>query len=406
MLHGHLQDRAGMPLYLGRSGLADMVALAIDEWMSASPVYTVRMQRALGFEGDDIPTLFKNLQLDIGAPHQFLDFRFRIEDSTHGEFWLDHCGALMDVEPMGDDFVVGMCHHIEDPTFDATAGAVNRRARIRPIHRPPRAPADRHPHCHWTATIDPEAEPLDEHPNLAAMRRSRLAGLPIATPATDVSLGETGGRSDYSGDFDPDFQLEDLSVAAQVAALEEFAIQSHLLGRAYMTCLAQRVGEEVAVELGHRTLVGVSAITSERLVRATGLHDADVPAVETMAKLLQLHPALQPRSYIDARVEVAGDRTCRLGIGPCPALEEADPYNLLAGMDRLGPAPLDAMVRPVDPRARFAAVEPRSGEARAYVAVIDAGGTGSGAEAAPEPAEVALVRLSTGAGFEFQRRRS
>ena len=49
-----------------------------------------------------------------------------------------HCGALMDVEPMGDDFVVAMCHHIEDPTFDATACATNPRARMRPIHRPPR----------------------------------------------------------------------------------------------------------------------------------------------------------------------------------------------------------------------------------------------------------------------------
>ena len=36
---------------------------------------------------------------------------------------LDHCGALMDVEPMGDEYVQAMCHDIEDPTFDATAMA-------------------------------------------------------------------------------------------------------------------------------------------------------------------------------------------------------------------------------------------------------------------------------------------
>ena len=34
----------------------------------------------------------------------------------------------------------GMCHDIEDPTFDATAVATNRKAQIRPIHRPPRYP--------------------------------------------------------------------------------------------------------------------------------------------------------------------------------------------------------------------------------------------------------------------------
>ena len=59
------------------------------------------------------------------------------------------------MEPMGDEYVTTMPHHQEDPTFDATAIATNWRARIRPIHRPPRAPVDRHPHCAWTVTIDP-----------------------------------------------------------------------------------------------------------------------------------------------------------------------------------------------------------------------------------------------------------
>ena len=107
---------------LGRQGMAEV---AIDEWMAASPVYTRRMQRALGYEGTDVVTIFKGLQLDIGAPPQFMDFRYTVHDRWHGEFHLDHCGALMDVEPMGEDYVVSMCHDIEDPTFDATAVATN-----------------------------------------------------------------------------------------------------------------------------------------------------------------------------------------------------------------------------------------------------------------------------------------
>ena len=137
-----------------------MLQIAIEEWAGASPVYTRRMQRALRFTGHDVITIFKGLQFDIGAPPQFMDFRFTVHDRRHGEFHLDHCGALLDVEPMGPDYVTGMCHDIEDPTFDATAIATNPRARVRPIHRPPRRPADRHPHCAWTVTIDesnPEA---------------------------------------------------------------------------------------------------------------------------------------------------------------------------------------------------------------------------------------------------------
>ena len=109
----------------------------------ASPIYTRRMQKALKYEGVDVITIFKGLQLDIGAPPQFMDFRYTVHDRWHGEFHLDHCGALMDVEPMGEDYVRGMCHDIEDPTFDATAVATNRKAQIRPD--PPAAADARRP---------------------------------------------------------------------------------------------------------------------------------------------------------------------------------------------------------------------------------------------------------------------
>ena len=138
--------------------------------MGASPVYTRRMQRALGFEGDSVETIFKGMQLDVGAPPQFMDFRYRISDHDHGEFWLDHCGALMDVEPMGPDYVVAMCHDIEDPTFEATAIATNPRAQVRPIHRPPRVPADRTPHCHWTVTIADDHPPSRSRPRPGSWR--------------------------------------------------------------------------------------------------------------------------------------------------------------------------------------------------------------------------------------------
>ena len=141
----------------------DRLEGGIEEWMAASPLYSLRTQRALDFGNADVPTIFKNIQLDIGAPHQFMDFRDKVDDPQHGEFWLDHCGALMDVEPMGEEFVHGMCHDIEDPTFDATAIASHPRAQVRPIHRPPRAPADRQPHCAWTVIID------DSHPEAVAI---------------------------------------------------------------------------------------------------------------------------------------------------------------------------------------------------------------------------------------------
>src|SRR5204862_3732590 len=136
----------------------------------------------------------KNLQLDIGAPHQFMDFRCQVFDENHGEFFLAHCGALMDVEPMGEEYVQGMCHAIEDPTFDATAGATNPRAQVRPIHRPPRVPSDRSPVCHWTVVISDEHEPVTAPRETEIVAATRAASLELSPIDHDQP-----GLSDYSG---------------------------------------------------------------------------------------------------------------------------------------------------------------------------------------------------------------
>ena len=393
LLHGHLQDRAGMPLFLARASREEMEQLAIDEWMLASPVYSRRMQRALGFEGRDVATIFKNIQLDIGAPHQFMDFRYSIADADHGEFWLAHCGALMDVEPMGEDFVVGMCHHIEDPTFDATAAATNPYAQVRPIHRPPRTPADRHPHCHWRVDDVTEVPPAQPHPKLGLMEASPIANVALAASGTGAGDSD-GGRDDYAGPLDPAFVLEDLSSRALTVALQEFAVQAHLLGRAYVLSLADRVGLDTALELGHQVLVGQAGLTAERLVAAAGLPRQPAGAVAT---LFQIHPLFHPRTYLDLRVECVDDHCVRVAFGPGVATEQPDAYGWLACLDRHGPAPLATIARAVDPRARAHVAVPNGDERRAYEIVLD-----PAERPAPEPEAMVLVKISTGAAFELR----
>ena len=75
LLIGQLIDRSGMAWCIQSFGRPGMLQIAIEEWAGASPIYTRRMQRALGYSGDDVITIFKGLQLDIGAPPQFMDFR-------------------------------------------------------------------------------------------------------------------------------------------------------------------------------------------------------------------------------------------------------------------------------------------------------------------------------------------
>ena len=180
MMVAHLLDRAIMPAIVQRFGAQAMEELAIEEWRGASPVYTQRIRKAMKVEGNDVAAIFKSLQMDPGFPHQYMDVKYEVVDEKKGYFWLDYCGALADVEPWGEARVVSMCHHIEDPTFDATMQAVNPKAKCRPVHRPPRDPKDRKPVCHWEVTIDDDAVPAEEAPITKITRISTAATFEFA----------------------------------------------------------------------------------------------------------------------------------------------------------------------------------------------------------------------------------
>ncbi|UCE87519.1 MAG: hypothetical protein JSU66_07335, partial [Deltaproteobacteria bacterium] len=284
LLHGHLQDRVGLPRVLARLGNEGLTRVSIEEWMAASPVYSRRMQRALRFEGRDVSTIFKNLQFDIGAPHQFMEFRFDLNGPNEGEFWLERCGPLLDVEPFGEERVRLMCHDVEDPTFDATAAATHPCARIRPIHRPPRVPAARVPHCRWRVSIEEAGVDYQQHENLEIVGASKIARLAIRLPETDA---EPGGWPDYAGPFDPECQLEDFSHRALCSANLEFAVQSHLLARSFLLCVGQRCGAEAVPELATQQWTGIAGLTAERLRTALSIDGDDAAAI---AKVFQMHP--------------------------------------------------------------------------------------------------------------------
>ncbi len=387
LLIGHLIDRAGMAWCISAFGREEMVQIAIEEWAGASPIYTQRMQRALGFAPaepgtGDVVTIFKGLQLDIGAPPQFLDFRFTVHDPWQGEFHLDHCGALMDVEPMGDEYVIGMCHDIEDPTFDATAIATNPHAQVRPIHRPPRAPADRQPHCAWTVTIDesfPEPEPVW---GLELNARSRAAALELAPidPADE-------GLADYTGPLLSDLDFAAFSRSALVRIADEVCLQMALLDNSFAIAVDAREETEAEVlSIRRKQFTGFAGIAAHRLARAL-----DLPATEAGAvRLLALHPALNPAAYVTADVEDAA-----LVVHRSPAHDD-HAWISLCGPDWL--EGLRAVVRALDPHLDVEADEISPDAWRMQVVRRD--------EPAPEAQEVAVAKFSTGTDFAFGPRRS
>ncbi len=371
LLIGQLIDRAGMPWLLSFFDRQTMQDIAIEEWMAASPIYTRRMQHALGYTGTDVITIFKGLQLDIGAPPQFMDFRFAVTDPNHGEFWLDHCGALMDVEPMGEEYVRGMCHDIEDPTFDATAVATNPKAQVRPVHRPPRVPADQHPHCRWTVVIDESHPPVSESPGCLEVQKTTAANLVL--PAIDPT---DEGLCDYSGDLLSDLDFTAFSRSALIRIADEVALQSQLLALGFHRAVAQRADATQTEKILGKQLIGIMGVAGERIGTALGMTDP--------IEIIALLPMLNPAALIELTTDATGsgltlDFGDLHGWGSLPAQWWADA--------------LAASIHHLDPHLTV-----QSEGAGFRVVRLD--------EPTQKRSEVEVTQVSSGAGFAFESRLS
>ena len=382
LLMGQLIDRSGMAWCISSFGRDEMLQIAIEEWAASSPIYTRRMQKALKYEGIDVITIFKGLQLDIGAPPQFMDFRYTVHDRWHGEFQLDHCGALLDVEPMGEEYVRGMCHDIEDPTFDATALATNRKCQVRPIHRPPRTPVDRNPHCAWTVIIDESYPEVPDIPALEVIQRTHAA----RTELDEIDPSEPG-EADYSGPLLSDFDFAAFSHSALVRMADEVCLQMHLLNLSFILAVGKRAGTDTALttDICAKQLIGVAGVGAERIHRALGLPGG----IDGAVRVLELHPLLNPAAYVDA--DFGPDVVT---VRRSPAHEDGA-WVALAGPGEI--RPLQAIVRAVDPHL---SVEVLGSDTEWTARVIETD------EAAKEFGEVAVVKFSGGAEFVFEPRKS
>ena len=382
LLIGQMIDRSGMAWCISAWGRPEMLQIAIEEWAGASPIYTRRMQTALKYEGVDIFTIFKGLQLDIGAPPQFMDFRYTVHDRWHGEFHLDHCGALLDVEPMGPDYVQGMCHDIEDPTFDATAVATNPRAQVRPIHRPPRVPAGRTPHCAWTVIIDESYPPVSGIPAMDVVAQTHAATIEL-----DPIDPSQEGMADYSGALLSDIDFGAFSHSALVRIADEVCLQMHLLNLSFGIAVRARAGAdaEQARSICTKQLIGVAGVGADRIRRALSLSEDAAGAL----RVLELHPLLNPAKYVDADLTEG-----KLHVRPSPAHEDGSWISLCTPD---GYVPLQAIVAAVNPKLD---VEVEGTDTTWTASVVER------STPAKELSEVAVTKFSGGATFQFEPRRS
>lgn len=357
MLAAQFNSRTGYAALRINHGDEAYLDTAIDNWMAASPIYTQRMQRAMKLNtGSDVATILKGMQLECGLSHQYFDAGFKEVSESEGQFWLNSCGPLLETEPRGEQAVKTMCHHIEDPTFDATAVATNPRARVRPLHRPPRKEGATGEHCRWRVYIDDAAEPIVEPAITTQMRATALADVVLTRPEN----AEPGGLDYYEGAVFETLELERFSHSALVIICKELAIQFHLLLNALSLAVTLRYGEDAARAIAEFQMVGSCRVISERLVRwhAAGVKDrAGKCDIDTLIDVLRVHPALNPAGYANCRVDRSADGKALLRIDDCPASADAQGLGWFPLLRQGNLSGLQSLLRGIDERASLAAVE-------------------------------------------------
>jgi hypothetical protein len=224
--------------------------------------------------------------------------------------------------------------------------------------------------------IDDAHPPVSESPGCRRLRKSKAANVKL-----DPIDRADAGAADYSGPLLTDVVFGDFSHSALVRMADEVCLQMHLLNLGFVQAVEHRTND--ARTLCVKQLTGIAGLAAERLHRALGLPGGPKGAL----RVLELHPLLNPAAYVQATVGEA------VTVTPSPAHADGA-WISLCGPDEL--RPLQAIVRAVDPRLDVEVTGTKQ-EWTAKVVV---------SEPAKEFDEVAVTKVSTGAAFTFQPRRS
>ena len=208
-----------------------------------------------------------------------------------------------------------------------------------------------------------------------------MVGSRAAALALDPIDPTDEGAGDYAGPLVSDLDFAAFSHSALVRIADEVCLQMHLLNQGFLLAVrARATSPEQATEIATRQLVGIAGVAAERIHRALG-----TDALAT----LSLHPLLNPAAYVDAAVS---DSAVSVTSGPA---HEDGGWITLCGPDSV--RPLQAAVRAIDPHLD---VEMAGTDTDWTATVVRRD------EPAPDFDEVAVTRISTGASFAFEPRRS
>jgi hypothetical protein len=207
------------------------------------------------------------------------------------------------------------------------------------------------------------------------------------TTELDAIDPEDEGLADYSGPLVSDVDFGAFSHSALVRIADEVCLQMHLLNLSFIIAVSARAGTDTALatDICTKQLIGVAGLAAERIHRALQLPGG----IDGAVKVLELHPLLNPAAYVTAEF---GPDT--VAVHRSPAHEDGAWVSLVSPTET---RPLQAIVAGVDPHLN---VEVIGSDTEWTARVIET------ESAAKEFGEVAVAKVSGGAGFVFQPRTS
>ena len=244
------------------------------------------MQKALKYQV--YPDHLQGLQLDIGAPPQFMDFLYVVHDRWHGSSaWTTAAPARRGT--MGEDYVRGMCHDIGTPRstprlatnaprcgpFTARPHAVGPAPALRLDGRHRRLPS-RGQGLPPLAVIEDHCRRLGAGPHRSGSRRG-----PVRLPPAHWSATSTSPPSRTRPSFaSPKRCACRCTCSACPSCWPSSARHRRSAGSRYL----------------HQQLIGLAGIAAERIHKALKL-----PAgVDGVLRTMELHPLFSPAGYVDA----------------------------------------------------------------------------------------------------------
>ncbi len=312
LLAGQLVDRSGMPHLISSYGRDEMVrSRSTSGWAPARSTPGAPQHARLRGRHD---------RHDVqGAPArhrrtpEFMDFRLKVVDDHHGEFWLDHCGALM----TSNDGRRLRAHHVpHDRGPDLRRdGDGDQSVRQDPPDPPPAAcPGGPPPALPLDRDDRPTLEPLPEPEPATQIATTRLAALPV--PVVDP-VGE--GWHDYSAPMDPACAWS----GSRRRRWSGWSTRSpcrptagHVVpARGAAPIRARRRGEHRRPAAGRQRRHDLGPGCARRWDSTT--------RSPRSAQVAQLHPLLAPSGYVASSVELDGAADqLRISLHDCDALHE------------------------------------------------------------------------------------